>query len=324
MPSTQLIDDLLRAGDQDLFAKYAVIKQQFTQNVQSRWCARWAEGNDHGRGHIERVLANLSAILGTDPIERNTITTFELFLAATAVVAHDIGIIHGRKHHAERSAELLELIAKTNTLLFDDHSLRVLGAAIKCHSSHVKIDEGCEGLSLTETFVGHQVRPRFVAALVRLADELDEDRRRAEAWVQDIAQVPEASRPYWEFCQRIQGIGLDETSITFDVVFKAEDIGKAVVANKAREPFVRFFAKKVAKINREREWMKPYLGDLSRQRLTISVKPIAKAPNWKFPREFVFPNGSCMSPDAESDAIERFIRNFPELEEAQTTKSGPL
>jgi hypothetical protein len=177
------IDALLRAEDADLADKYGIIKRRLTENVQTRWCARWPEGNDHGPGHIARVLSNLMAILGPDPIENGHVNAFELFLAATAAVAHDIGIIDGRDLHARRSAELLEIIARPNVFLFDEHSLRVLGAAIECHSSSTDIDEVCQGFSSTESFAGNEVRPKVIAALVRLSDELDEDSRRAERWI---------------------------------------------------------------------------------------------------------------------------------------------
>ncbi len=306
------VDELLQEADAELFEKYSVIKKQLQDKVQTRWCARWAEGNDHGPRHIERVLEYLAEILGPDPIRAGRLNAFELFLAATAVVAHDLGVMHGREDHAKRSAQIVKIVAATNTLLFGPPAVRVLGPAIVCHSSHVDIDVGCQGLPPVVGKIGrYDVRPRFIAALVRLADELDEDYRRAEKWVQDLAEIPEASRPYWEFCQRIQGIRLDGSNIVFDVVFEPEDAGRWVLAGETPELFIRFFANKIAKINRERAKVRAHLGDLARQYLLVFVGTTEGAPGWTIRRGFVFSDDTCLPKEAERDAVNRFVHAFP-------------
>jgi hypothetical protein len=315
------VEDVLGAADADLARKYRIIKDQLLGNLQTRWASRWPEGNDHGPGHVERVLDYLAQLVGADPIGRKRLTAFELFLAATAVVAHDIGVIDGRKGHPARSAELLAELAATNTFLFDAHSLEVLGAAVVSHGSDRSIEEGCEGLSEVETFVGHDVRPRLIAALVRLADELDEDRRRGLEWVQKAAKIPETSEPYWEFCQRVQGIRLDASDIVFDVCFEPKDAGRIVTTKDGTESFLRFFARKVAKINREREGMKPYLGEMIRQRILVTAKGV---PGRKQPHTFVFSNGMCATPAAEKEAVESFVGTFAKLDAVSEPTKAPV
>ncbi len=137
-------------------------------------------------------------------------------------------------------------------------------------------------------------------------------------------QPPEASLPYWEFCQRIQGIHIGDASITFHVVFKPEDAGRRVVVDGASQSFLRFFAKKVAKIDREREVTQRYLGPLSRRRIVVSVKPVAGVQGWKAPRTFTFQDGSCATKQAEQEAVESFVRMFSELERgAQASVASP-
>lgn len=302
------IDVLLRTYDEDLLAKYRTIKQQLTTNVQTRWCGKWPEGNDHGPGHIERVLANLAALLSGDSVERGFVGIYEVFLAATAVVAHDIGIIDGRKCHAERSAELLDLLASKNIFLFDSYSRAILDVAIRCHSSSADIELTCQHLAEVETLHGHRVRPRFVAAIVRLADELDEDHRRAEAWVQPFLPLPPASSPYWEFCQRIAGVAINRNDIVFTVAFEPEDVLRFVAIEGSDERFIRFFAKKLGKINRERELTKRHLGPLGRDSLTVSMRGIAGVS--KHTRTFVFSAEHGKSETAEAAAVDDFVRLF--------------
>jgi len=239
-----------------------------------------------------------------------------------AIVAHDIGIIKGREGHADSSARLLATIALGNQLLFEEHETRILQAVIRCHSSSVNLESECSRFAEREVFAGHSVRPKFVAALVRLSDELDEDRRRAKAWVQDLANVPEASRPYWEFCQRIQGIDLGQPDghITFHAVFRRSDAENIVHDNNRTISFLRFFANKMAKINRERQLTGRYLEGLARHELMVSVKPLEGVDKWKYPRVFVFSDGT-LDPSDDNDVVDRFLRHFPELDSPPETPS---
>src|SRR5262245_22874202 len=96
-----------------------------------------------------------------------------------------------------------------------------------------------------------------------MADELDEDSRRAEEWVGRLIEVPLESRPYWEFCQRVSGIdcGSPDGRICFDVRFELSDVARHTGVEAESISFLGFFARKLAKINRERERMAPFLGD---------------------------------------------------------------
>jgi hypothetical protein len=315
MPSIS-VESFLKRRDANLYQRYALIKHRLLEQIQTRWCSQWPEGNDHGPTHIERVLNNLGGLIGPQSGKKQgaAVGTFELFLSMLAIVAHDIGIIKGREGHAESSAALLADIARANELLFDDHSTRILQTVIRCHSSSVDLVTECERFARRETFAGQSVRPGLVAALVRLSDELDEDRRRAERWVGKLTDLPEASRPYWEFCQHIQGIDLGQPGgeITFDVVFSGTDIGRLVRDKNETLPFVKFFARKMAKINRERQVTSGYLGEFARQAVKVSVKALEGVDKWIRPRLFYFTDGG-LDADSQVLSVNAFLREFPEL-----------
>src|SRR6266481_1086796 len=87
------VESALKRRDEDLYAKYSVVKDDLLTNLQSRWCSHWEEGNDHGPDHIKRVLVNLGNLLGEAALRQHSkIGTLELFLSMVAIVAHDIGI----------------------------------------------------------------------------------------------------------------------------------------------------------------------------------------------------------------------------------------
>src|SRR5262245_58064966 len=106
MPSKLGIEkDLAGAGD-SFIQKYQLMKDRLLNVEYEHWAAGFAEGNNHGRGHITRVLENLDHLLGPKPLDR--VGPYELFLAMMSVLYHDIGLLQQRKGHEEISKQLLE------------------------------------------------------------------------------------------------------------------------------------------------------------------------------------------------------------------------
>lgn len=192
----------------------------------------------------------------------------------------------------------------------DAHDREIISVAVVSHSSSKDIARETAHLHNEEWIGIHRVRPRLIAALVRLADELDEDHRRADPLLQARVGLPEESKFFWEFSQRIIGIRPkpDSQEIQVHIKFLKADVGRNVLIEGRMRPFVSAFADKLAKINRERVVVGTFLpDDLRYHRIRASVKPIPDHPTWKEPREFTFfdsTNGS------------QFVAAFPELLEA--------
>ena len=81
------------------------MKDRLLTNEYEHWAAGFPEGNNHGGGHIRRVLEKLDQLLGPDPLK--SLNAYELFLARMAILYHDIGLLRQREGHAEISGELL-------------------------------------------------------------------------------------------------------------------------------------------------------------------------------------------------------------------------
>jgi hypothetical protein len=157
--------------------------------------------------------------------------------------------------------------------------------------------------TLPVTRFGHAV----VAALVRLADELDEDFRRGDPKVAKKLGISEDSKFYWQFNQRIQAVRPDRATreIWIGVRFEPKDVDATVRLSSTQRLFFAAFAEKIAKINHERMVVNEFLPQsLQYRRLLISVKPIVGDASFKKPREFVFNDATTAS---------EFITAFPEL-----------
>jgi hypothetical protein len=288
-----------------LCAKYQVLKDRLFTQEYAHWATKFPGGNDHGPGHIERVLEKFEQLIDGNPARRPVLRPYELFLAMLSILYHDIGMLGGREGHADISALLVG--DEHNDYLIDARDREVIRAAVVSHSGSKDIAEQTAGFADDELIGGQSVRPRLIAALVRLADELDEDFRRADPDLQSRLNVPEESRFFWEFCQHISGIKPDLAAhvINIDVRFTADDMGRNVVVNGRLMPFIVAFGDKLAKINRERVTVNFFLPEQVRYRyLKLSVKPLPGHKGWKHPREFVF---------GEYTSGSEFVAAFPEF-----------
>src|SRR5262249_51470184 len=90
-----------------LWEKYVILRDRLMTNEYTRWAAGFPEGNDHGPGHIKRVLEKLGQLIGPDPVNEGFIEGYELYLAVMSVLYHDIGIMRQRSDHASVSAVLV-------------------------------------------------------------------------------------------------------------------------------------------------------------------------------------------------------------------------
>jgi len=286
------------------YEKYVLFKHRLLTNEYENWAAGFPHGNNHGVGHINRVLDNLDRLVGKNCLKKDALTAYELFLAMMAILYHDVGILHARAGHADTSAKFSE---GESDVYFDSRDLPIIQAAIVSHSSSKDIEAECSAFSDIVRIAGYKVRPRRVAALVRLADELDEDFRRGDPKVAKKLGIAKDSKFFWKFNQRILSVTPDPDTreIYIGVKFEPSDVGSTVQLGNTRRLFFAAFAEKIAKINHERMVVGEFLPEtLKYNRLLVSVKPITGHPTFKRPRDFVFSNSTTLS---------EFTTHFPEL-----------
>jgi hypothetical protein len=279
--------------DEPLWEKYVILRDRLMANEYTRWAAGFPEGNDHGPGHIERVLEKLGQLVGPDPVNKGFIGGYELYLAVMAVLYHDIGIMRRRSDHASVSAVIVG--DEHNDYLINKYDREIIRQAVVSHSSDRDISVETRHVSPEIVIGAHRVRPALIAALVRLADELDEDYRRADPVLQDRADIPESSHFYWEFCRRIWGIRpyRPKHEIKIDISFHNDDLGKIILLGGRKRLFVAAFAEKIAKMNSERRRVNAFLSEslqYDRIRTTLHIDSGSEV-EWGR-KEFIWSDGT--------------------------------
>ena len=263
----------------------------------SRWAGGFKEGNDHGPDHIVRVLENVTKLLGDG--HESHVTAYELYLTMMSVIYHDVGILRQRKDHADLSAQAVDQIEREVDLSSADKD--IIMRAVASHSSSKDIAKVCEDFPDEDFVEGERVRPRVIAALVRLADELDEDERRSRHFIEQYIDIPETSRFFWLFCQRISGIDISSSrlEISFHVRFESGDLDLYPVrARRCPEPPLRgsLLWKMVRSID-ERQVVNRFLPrELHYARVRLSSNPFAVISLGRSPGPSIWTTARVLSP----------------------------
>jgi hypothetical protein len=240
---------------------------------------------DHGFNHIVRIFERLFDLLKphllTDdddevimPQSRKSINSdklstkinaYDLYLLMCSVLWHDIGNLYGRKEHEKK---IFKLFDKAKDFLHDKNSADWIEKIGKAHSGNKAIDNIERETLNMEVFTYH---PKFLAALLRFADELDEDKRRIS---EKIESIPEESEAFWFFCKCNESIKVEPTDedhkksiIVVEARIESVDIyhkfGKAVIDGKKEKVFgIEEYIRRIQKICKEMlycgTYMKPY------------------------------------------------------------------
>jgi hypothetical protein len=171
--------------------------------------------NDHTRKHLRRVLEHIEGILerhfpqttsAVADIPANRVLTWaDTLILVNALVWHDMGNMYGRKGHAAVVKDCFQAVSgKLYPEFMREQILRVAEA----HSGPNAIATIIPNSHATSSYLGEDVHPQFLAAVLRFADELDEDHRRISPgeWrtMERDGQplIPRISHRYWYFSER--------------------------------------------------------------------------------------------------------------------------
>lgn len=144
---------------------------------------------DHGPEHIKTVIQRASRLADSPGC---ILTAYEVYVLLVGIQIHDVGNIFGREEHELQSETIMDQLS---LLLGDDtgekHAIYKIAAAHSGYSNGNK--DKISKLLETNSLLGHDIRPRLLAALLRFADELADDRTRAARFLMDSGGVPTES-----------------------------------------------------------------------------------------------------------------------------------
>lgn len=202
---------------------YKFLIEKFEQDISQFVMWNSPHFVDHGVGHTRRVIEYLDKLIPSEVLR--DMSAIEIFVLLAAAVFHDVGMMLDRlddkqltplqirdMHHVLSRQFVLDnypLFGIRNT-----HIAEFVSDVAFCHRRKVTITTvfpSPEPVSLLDG----TIRPWRVAALLRLADALDCDIRRAPEIHSDwLSRYYPEDFEHWRACQLVSGVDVNHTSGT--------------------------------------------------------------------------------------------------------------
>lgn len=169
--------------------------------------------NDHGPDHIKKVILRASDLVRNCALH---LAEYELYILLIAIHIHDVGNIIGRNEHEINSYSIIKKYG------LDAGQDRIEWECIfdiaEAHGGFPK-DKIAE-LSNVDV-LDFLVRKPLLAALLKLSDELAEDRSRASRLQLLASQLPEKAEIYHKYSYCLHSVKIDlearQIKLSFDV-----------------------------------------------------------------------------------------------------------
>jgi len=191
--------------------------------------------SDHGEKHVNNILKIYKKLLGNvipceeeDTFDSPTdviLNYYELYLLLCATIWHDVGNLKERHHH---NIHLQEVSDHINHYFVDTDIKELAMEIAKAHTgfdgvnTHIKRE--------ITPYKNEQIVSRFIGAVLRFADELDEGQNRLDmSYYERMKEnIPSHQRIFWEACNCIKRIEPvpEKFNIEIEVVLKKEDLFK--------------------------------------------------------------------------------------------------
>lgn len=269
------------------FATYVALREKICEDYLPTINSAIPFINDHSRTHLQRVLVHIEAIISRHFVDANqpageiprerVLGWADTLILLNALVWHDMGNIYGREGHAKRVKECFGAVAGT---LYDDDLQDHIRRVAEAHSGKGAIEKVIPDDDACLSYRGETINLQFLAAVLRFADELDEDQRRIvqQEWrtleKDGEPLVPRASHRFWYFCEKNKKLGVEHSTGEIDThlvvkieshipleefaqefVFKSANDGKPEIKIRAMSEYFR----RVFKIDDERRYCNNFL-----------------------------------------------------------------
>lgn len=155
--------------------------------------------NSHGEDHVDMVANRAFELLQC--CYDFPLTLYDLYILLCAIQVHDVGVVRGRDGHERRARDILR---EQEIAGISDHEINMIGA-IACAHSGLTPDGNRDTIgALREEEL--QIKPRLLAALLRFADELADDRTRTNEFAIKEGLISKSSEIFHAYSQSLSRV----------------------------------------------------------------------------------------------------------------------
>jgi hypothetical protein len=278
------------------FNRYREVKQIIARDYYNSTAAGLSLSGErftlHSIDHVDQVIRQAGHLIGLGTDVRDPayekLEPFELFVLLYAILLHDAGNARGREGHERAPRAILRGLGQMSGL--DDVEQHLVASIAQAHGGTTATG-GKDTITdiikePVSRIANRPVRGRRLAALVRFADELSEDSRRAdpEAVRGDFRLFPEkASVPesviHNMYCQLIN-TWIDYPGRSLSIGFRVHkqylNLRYPILHEKRRNEIflVDYIAQRMNKLEQERRYYNRFTADFiayDRCRITLQI-----------------------------------------------------
>lgn len=278
---------------------------------------------DHGIGHTNAVIETAGRLLGCSrKNSRLSLEPYEVYLLLMTILSHDAGNIEGRRDHQMKIYKLLD--QRLTKVLDDTVEMREIHDIAQSHTgkgivSGLESKDTIVSLGKEKTLSSIVYHPRRIAALLRFADEICEDRKRIPEILLNNPSVSSGpSVPYLRFGQSITSVDIlkDRQSIRIQFDLQPEHVLRPLefVNNEGqiqKKYLIDVVMSRLGKIRRERSYCFRFLhGVVEFASVTADINVIEEADDGNFRAH---PMGTIDMSEADypSEIDDRFLSTYP-------------
>lgn len=164
----------------------------------------------HDPGHVDTVIQRASDLV---MLSEAAVTPYEAYLLLVSIHVHDAGLVYGRAGHAEACRKILwALGGKAGD---DTPEKQVIADIASAHSTGVSGDRDTIGkLQPACHTLGQRVRPQFLAAVLRFADELADDKSRASRFLLDQHLITKSSEVFHAYSSSLHSVVVADRGVS--------------------------------------------------------------------------------------------------------------
>ena len=156
--------------------------------------------NDHGAGHIAMVMAR-AYMLVKDNVQ--DLKGYEIFFLLLSIHFHDVGNIYGRDAHEEKICNVFEALGDKFPL--DSTARRLITNIAMSHGGNHDGDKDTLAYVQEKVYIdGIAIRTPILAALLRFADEIADDKNRASSVLATLKVIPKGNKAFHEYSRSLE------------------------------------------------------------------------------------------------------------------------
>jgi len=161
--------------------------------------------NDHGPNHIDKVIEKASNLVDCKGCK---LSPLEIYILLAAIQLHDVGNIYGREGH---EITLQEIMMKAGEACGRDEIERILIRKIaQAHGGKARgvrdVKDTIGQLNPKEPLIDGEVSARAIASILRFADELSDDKSRANTSLLKEGTLPKRSEVFHAYATCLESV----------------------------------------------------------------------------------------------------------------------